>query len=243
MPIRAILFNISFYGVTAILSFALLFVLVLPRGATVWAAKFWGRISLFLTEHVCGIHVEVRGRENMVAPPAIFASKHQSALDTLILNALLPNPIYVLKKSLLLLPLYGLYLWRIGSVAIDRSAGAGALKQLVREAKARLDAGNSLIIFPEGTRTPPDAENPDYHPGVSALYNQLNVPVVPVALSSGVCWGRNALIKRQGTVIIEFLEPIQPGSMDRKAFMLELKSRIETRSKALVAESRALLKS
>ena len=239
---RAFLFNLSFYGVTAILSIGFLPLLLLPRQATAWAAKFWGQISLFLTQYVCGIKIEIRGREHLLHPPAIFACKHQSALDTLILNAYLTKPIYVLKKSLLLLPFYGLYLWRVGSVAIDRSAGSGALKQLVRQSKERLEQGSSLIIFPEGTRTPPDAEDPPYHPGVAALYNQLSVPIVPVALSSGVCWGRDAMIKKPGKVIVEFMEPIQPGSMDRKAFMAELKRRIETRSKELVAESRAALK-
>lgn len=236
--LRCWLFNTLFYSTTVLISLVFLPALLFPKPVVIWVARFWGHVSLFLARWVCGIRLEVRGRENLLNPPAIFASKHQSAFDTIVLNALLQKPVYVLKRELLLLPLYGLYLWRAGSVAIDRSAGASAMKQLVKVSQARLGEGCSLIIFPEGTRTHVDVEDPPYHPGVAALFSQLDVPIVPVALNSGICWGKNALNKKPGTIVVEFLPPIQPGSMDRKVFMRQLKEQIEGRSRVLVSDAR-----
>ncbi len=241
--IRCWLFNLLFYSMTATLAFVALPMLLLPRPAVLKVAWLWGFLATWLARHVCGIRLEVRGRENLPEGPVVVAAKHQSAYDTVIYHLLLNEPIFVLKKELLFLPLFGLYLWRKGSVAIDRSAGASAMKQLIRQAKERIVAGHPLIIFPEGTRTNPDAENPPYHPGVAALYTQLDVPIVPVATNSGLCWGKNAAWKRSGTVVVEFLEPIQPGEMDRKTFMKTLQSRIENKSKALAAERRKALPS
>jgi 1-acyl-sn-glycerol-3-phosphate acyltransferase len=102
---------------------------------------------------------------------------------------------------------------------------------MVKEVRVALDRGSQVIIFPEGTRVAPDDQLP-YHPGVSALYTQLQAPVVPVALNSGLFWPRNGFVKRPGTVVVEFLPPMPPG-LNRKAFMMELQTRVETASRAL----------
>jgi 1-acyl-sn-glycerol-3-phosphate acyltransferase len=137
----------------------------------------------------------------------------------------------VLKRELLHIPMFGWYMRKVGMIAVDRSRGASALKQMVREAQATFAAGRSIAIFPEGTRTAPGEHKP-YQPGVAALYTQLGVPVVPIALNSGLFWGRKAFLKKPGTITLQILPAIPPG-LDRKTFMKRLESSIEDASKAL----------
>lgn len=227
--LRATLFNLLFYGLTAILSVLYLPLLLLPRAVLWYFAKFWAHATLFLAHHVCGMKMELLGLDNRLNVPAIYAAKHQSAFETIALTAILHRPAFVLKKELLYIPLFGLYLAKIGCVPIDRKAGASAIKLMVKAAREKLATGHNVVIFAEGTRTSPDNENPTYHPGVAALYSQLDAPCVPVALNSGLCWGRKAVWKSPGVVTIEFLPPLESG-MNRKEFMAELKQVVETRS-------------
>lgn len=236
--LRASLFNLSFYGLTAVLSVAYLPLLLLPRRVMWVFAKFWAWSTLWLAHHICGIRMELRGLENKLPNQAIFASKHQSAFETIALTAVLDRPAFVLKKELLYIPLFGLYLAKVGCVPIDRKAGAAAIKLMVKAAQEKLAQGYSIVIFAEGTRTSPDNENPTYHPGVAALYSKLGVPCVPVALNSGLCWGRKAVWKTPGLVTMEFMPPLAEG-MDRKAFMKVLREQVESRSALLRDEERA----
>ncbi|GEO81989.1 lysophospholipid acyltransferase family protein [Pararhodospirillum oryzae] len=200
------------------------------RVARVWVGGF-----LVAAHRLIGLSWTTRGLEAVPQGPVIFAAKHQSAYDTFLFHRLLNDPVYVLKKELLALPLVGWYFRVTGMIAVDREAGASALKAMVRDARAALDQGSQIVIFPEGTRVAPGDERP-YHPGVAALYSQLGVPVVPVAINSGVFWPRNGFFKRPGQVVIEFLPALEPG-MPRKAFLATLHARIEERSRALVAEA------
>lgn len=238
---RCMLFNLMFYGLTTLLCILCLPALILPKWAVRFCAKLWASTTLFLAHHVCGIKLDLRDPQNLrFSQPTIFSSKHQSAFETIALTLLIPRPSFILKRELLFLPLFGLYLKKIGAVAIDRKAGASAIKDMVKQARERLDSGHSLIIFAEGTRSSPDNENPTYLPGVAALYNQLQVPVVPIALNSGLCWGRKAFLKKSGIVSIAFLPPIEAG-LDRKLFMKTLKEVVETTSAQLRDEERARL--
>lgn len=237
--LRSSLFNLAFYAYTLAICLVALPALLLPVEATYAISRVWARGSLFLARLFCGIRMEVRGLENQPKEPAIYACKHQSAWETLAFHLLVPRPCYVLKRELLFLPLFGIFLWKSGSVAINRSAGASAIKQMVRDTKERMETHrNNIIIFPEGTRTSTESTGHPYHPGVAALYNQLAVPVVPVALNSGLSWGRKAFFKYPGLVTIEFLPAIPPG-MDRKAFLPKLTETIESHSQKLMAEERA----
>jgi 1-acyl-sn-glycerol-3-phosphate acyltransferase len=121
-------------------------------------------------------------------------------------------------------------------IKVDRGQGTRALRSLIEGGRKAIARGSPILIYPEGTRTPPGQRRP-YHPGVAALYKQLALPVVPVALNSGLYWGRRSFAKRSGTILVEFLEPIQPG-LERKAFMAELEQRIETATDRLIAEAR-----
>jgi 1-acyl-sn-glycerol-3-phosphate acyltransferase len=160
--------------------------------------------------------------------------KHQSAWDTLILPVVLGDPAIVLKRELLLLPFFGWYAARAGCIAIDRKAGAGALRGMLAKARRIAVAGRPLVIFPEGTRVAPGASGP-YQPGVAALYQALALPLVPAAVNSGLYWGRRRIVKHPGRIVLEFLEPIPPG-WPRPRLMAELEQRIETATGALVQE-------
>ena len=223
--IRALVFNILYLLWTALMHVVCLPLLLAPARAIHAAGTFWIAGSLWLLKVCVGLGVREVGAENLPAGPALFAAKHQSAWETLYLSWRLNHPAFVLKKELLMIPLFGWFLKRVGMVAIDRSGKAAALKKMVADAKAVFAQGRPVIIFPEGTRVAPGASKP-YQPGIAALYSQLDVPVVPVALNSGLFWGRKAILKKPGTITIEYLPAIPPG-LDRKTFMRELESRIE----------------
>ena len=229
--LRSLIFNLMFFiwAMGSSLLFAPLF--LISSDAAMRAGKPWAQVTLWLARVICGITYEVRGREYISDSPVIYASKHQSAWDTMIFWLLLSKPTFVLKRSLLRIPLWGWYLWRMQMIAIDREAGAAGLKDMVRQSKAAIADQRPIIIFPEGTRTQPGTHN-DYHPGVAALYSMLKIPVIPVALNSGLYWGKNAFIKRPGKIIIEFFPPIGAGA-DKDAFMNNLQSTIENASAKL----------
>ncbi len=163
------------------------------------------------------------------------ADEHQSSWDTVILPVLFRHPAIVIKHELAWLPIYGWYAVRAGGIPVDRGAGASALKHMLARAKRALAEDRPIAIFPEGTRTAVGARLP-YHPGVAALYTQLNVPLVPVAVNSGVFWGRRSFVKRPGRIVLEILPAIAPGQPRRKV-MVELETRIEAATARLVAEA------
>jgi 1-acyl-sn-glycerol-3-phosphate acyltransferase len=202
-----------------------------------WVARFWMQGLQAVLRLVVGLSYEVRGRERLPAGPAIIASKHQSAWETLIFHVLVPDLAVGLKYELTRIPVFGWYLMRGGAIRIDRGGAARALRSLVEGARDRAARGVSILIFPEGTRRAPE-DPPDYKPGVAALYTALDLPVVPVALNSGLFWSRRSFMKRPGRITVEFLEPIPPG-LDRRTFMAELQRRIETATARLVAEGSA----
>ena len=229
--LRSVVFNLAFYRWGLSMHLLSLPLLLLPRQATQWSGGLWVRGVMWLLARLCGIRYEIRGRERLPPAPFIVASKHQSAWDTLIYAILLEDEAYVMKQELVWFPLFGLFLLKSGVVPVDRAGGSKALRKMVASAKRFVAERRPLVIFPEGTRTPPGSRRP-YHPGVAALYRQLDVPVVPVALNSGLAWGRKAFLKKPGTIVLEFLPPIAPG-LDRKAFLDELQDRIETASDRL----------
>lgn len=236
--LRALLFNIAFFALTAVLGLLGLPLLLAPRRWVMRFGCFWACSVLALLKAIVGLDSEIRGREHLPPGAAIVAMKHQSAWDTLIVPALLDDPAVVLKRELFSVPFYGWYARRAGSIAIDRQAGAGAVRRMVAAARRAAAAGRPVVIFPEGTRTAPGGHR-GYLPGVAALYGALGLPVVPAAVNSGLYWGRRSFLKRPGRIVLEFLEPIAPG-LPRARFMRELESRIEAATAALEREAAAL---
>ncbi len=235
--VRSIAFNVAFYVWTVLMVVLYIPALLLDRMVVVRGQCYWTMGINWLMRRLAGIDVEVRGRENLPPGAVIVAAKHQSAWDTAIWHQLLDDPAMVMKQELMYIPVYGWLARKTRMIAVDRKAGAKALRNLIRDARQARDDGRQITIFPEGTRSAPDSSNP-YQPGVAALYADLGIPAVPVAVNSGLFWPRRSFLRRPGTIVLEFLEPIAPG-MDRKAFMVELENRIETATRRLVAEARA----
>jgi 1-acyl-sn-glycerol-3-phosphate acyltransferase len=199
----------------------------------VWkAAHLWIDGTLLLLRLFCGLGHREFGLEHLPNGPAIIAAKHQSAWETLFLSRRLDRPAFILKRELLMIPVFGWFIRKVGMIAVDRAGKSAALKKMVKDANEAFSAGRQIIIFPEGTRVAPGEHKP-YQPGIAALYGQLNVPVVPVALNSGLFWGKKAWVKKPGKIAIEYLPPIPPG-LDRRAFMAELEARLEPASRKLL---------
>jgi len=236
--LRSLIFDLAFYLWTVLISVVALPVLLLSPRATIWISEVWTAVSLLLLRWIVGLSYEVRGANNLPKGAVIVALKHQSAWDTIALWALLKSPVIVLKRSLAMIPVFGWYMRKGKAIVIDRNAGAKALKPMVAAARSAMAEGRPIAIFPEGTRTPVGARLP-YQPGVAALYTQLGLPIVPVALNSGLFWGRRSFLKRPGRIVVEFLPPIEPG-LDRRRVMAELEQRIEHATASLVADSKGM---
>ena len=223
--LRSLLFNLCFFAWTLAIVVLGLPCLLLPLRFTYRLGAFWVRIALALLGALVGLGHRVVGLEHRLPGAAIYAVKHQSAWDTLVFALLLDEPAYVLKRELTFLPLFGWLLLRAGMIPVDRAGKASALRRMVGRARRTAAQGRPLLIYPEGTRTAPGEHRP-YQPGVAALYGQLGLPVVPVALNSGLFWGRRQFVKRPGIITVEFLPAIPPG-LPRRAFMAELEKRLE----------------
>jgi 1-acyl-sn-glycerol-3-phosphate acyltransferase len=230
--LRSGLFNLLFFGVTASWVTLGLVLLPFPRRLMRRYVQVWARLMLFLLRAVCGIHVRVTGREHLPSGPAVIAAKHQSAFDTIVWLALLPDPVYVLKQELLRIPVWGTLARKYGAVAVDRAGGASALKRMVREAGAAAAEGSQIIIFPEGTRTYPGQRIP-YLPGVVALGAAVGQPIIPAATDSGVFWGRRAFAKRPGTLTVAVLPPL-PEGLPRAKLLARMQEAIEGESLRLL---------
>ena len=231
---RAFAFNFAFFAWTAIIGTLGLPFLLTPRAVTMRFGRFWASSVLVLLRLIVGLGYEVRGLDRVPRGGCIIAMKHQSAWDALALPVVLGDPAVVVKRELLLLPFYGWYAARAGSIAIDRKAGAGALRRMLARARPVAAAGRPIVIFPEGTRVAP-GERRAYQPGVAALYQALALPLVPAAVNFALYWGRRSFVKRRGRIILEFLEPIPPGRT-RPRLMAELERRVETATAALLRE-------
>jgi 1-acyl-sn-glycerol-3-phosphate acyltransferase len=237
--LRSLAFNLGFWSWTLAMAIVGIPLLALPRRFVMGHARIWMAGTQAMLKTLVGLDYEVRGREHVPGEPAILAFKHQSAWETLVLLLVVDDPAIALKRELTLIPVFGWYTLRAGMIRIDRSSGAAALRSMVEGARAALLRGSPVVIFPEGTRVAPGAHRP-YHPGVAALYLQLDRPVVPVALNSGLFWPRRRFIRRPGTIVVEILDPIPPG-LERKEFIDELQARIEAASDRLRTEGEAQL--
>jgi 1-acyl-sn-glycerol-3-phosphate acyltransferase len=232
---RSALFLAWFWVWTVVMALLIAPFLVLPWRWMWRLVRFWMAGLGFGLRVFAGIDYRVRGLERVPARPVILAVKHQSAWETFTLPLIRPDVAIVLKRELSALPFFGWYTRKTGMIAVERTAGAKALRGLIEAARHALAERRSILLFPEGTRTTPGEHRP-YHPGVAALYGQLDVPVYPVAHDAGRFWPRRGLLKRPGTITVEFLEPIPPG-LSRREFMRRLHEAIEGASDRLLAAS------
>lgn len=236
--LRSALFNLVFFTWTTV-ELLVVWPVLFRRGPApaLRVARNWATVVLGALRLIVGLKFELRGDLSRLAGPALIASNHQSAWDTVVFLRLCPGPTYVMKKELLAIPIYGWLGTKQGHIAVDRKAGAAAMRRLLRAVSAALAAGRQVVLFPEGTRVPPDVRRP-YQPGIAGLYAALGVPIVPVAVNSGLFWPRRSFIKRPGTIVLEILPEIPPG-LPRDVFLETLEGRIGAASRRLIEESRA----
>lgn len=233
--LRSLAYNVAFYVNIIVLMILGLPAILFGRHGVFFMARLWSFSSLWLLKTLCNLRIEYRGLENIPTGGYILAAKHESFLETF---ALLPHArdfAIILKKQLVWIPLFGLYLVGARQIAINRARGHAALLQIVEQARQVLGAGRQIIIYPEGTRRPPGAP-PRYKFGVAAIYADTGAPCVPVALNTGLYWGRRGFARRPGVAVIEYLPPIQPG-LDRVAFAARLEGAMEEACARLNAEA------
>ncbi|MDF0488150.1 lysophospholipid acyltransferase family protein [Sphingomonas sp. H39-1-10] len=212
--LRNLAFAVVFYGGSV--AFVLLSPLAaaIGRPALLGLARAWIGFHRWAARALLGIETRIVG-DPQLGTPALYAAKHQSMYETLELSRILNRPAIVMKQELADIPIWGRAARRYGVIVVDREASAGALRRMLGEAKVALDAGRSIVIFPEGTRVAP-GERPALKSGFAGLYQMLKLPVVPVALDSGRVWPRRGP-KRPGVVTIRFGEPIPPGLSRKEA--------------------------
>jgi len=236
--LRTVLFYIVYMTQTVLLALVVGTIAIIARRRTAlsWAiATYWRNANIALLRYIVGIKSEVEGAENIPAGPLIFASKHQSNWDV---YAILPycdeKPAFIAKRELMDIPFFGWAARSIDTISVDRRLGVEAIPRMLADARAAVAKGCRIIIFPEGTRKAPLAP-PDYRQGIARLYEALGVPVVPVALNSGLYWGRHAVMW-PGTARARFLPAIPPG-LSGAEFAARLERAIEAETTTLIGEA------
>ena len=212
---------------------------IMPRQDAWKVAKSWAYSHLWLQHKICGSTYEFRGVENLdQTSNQLIASKHQSVWETYTMILFFEDPGYILKRELMYTPLFGWYMQKMKVVPVDRGKGALALASMAKNTREQMAERNrQIIIYPEGTRTMSGIKA-RYKYGISFLYDDLKIKVQPVALNSGLYWGRQAWTLYPGKIIMEFLEPIEPG-LSKEAFSAKLSEVIETASDRLIDEAAA----
>ncbi len=216
--IRSAVYNTWFVAATIGLGLFGVGVRFLAPGWSLWLAQLWSRALIGGARLICGIEAELIGRENLpTTGPALIASQHQSAFDTLIWLLLVPRVSYVYKSELGSIPLVGPLLAASGQIKLDRGASFAAVKSLLRGADRAVADNRQIVIFPEGTRVAPGVVA-TILPGVAALASRTGLPMIPVSTDSGRLWGRNAFVKRPGIIHI-VVGPAIPAGQGQSAVL------------------------
>jgi 1-acyl-sn-glycerol-3-phosphate acyltransferase len=230
--LRSLLFTAALLVITPPYALLALATFPLPPLVRYRVISGWSRAALFLARRLLGIEWKVEGHENLPACPAVILSQHQSAWETLAFQHIFPPQVYILKRELLWIPFFGWGLALMSPIAIDRSRGFAALRNIARRGRERLEQGFWVVIFPEGTRVAP-GERRAYHLGGAWLAAASGAPIVPVAHNAGRVWPRNAFIKRPGTVTVRIGPPIESRDQDPKMLNALAEKWIEEQQKAL----------
>ena len=229
--IRSLIFNIFLYfGLVAIFIFAIP-TLFLPSKYTIFFGRLSAKYIVLILRLILNTKVIFHGVENLKKEENFFvASAHQSMFETFALQIPLDGPIFILKKELLNIPLFGWYLRKIGAIAIIREKTTKENLNFFDKVKERIEKNKRpLLIFPQGTRVKLD-EQPPFKKGVGRIYNALNLPCIPVALNTGKVWPKNSFMKYPGDIHISFLEPIASGK-EIEEFTKDIENQIYTEIK------------
>jgi 1-acyl-sn-glycerol-3-phosphate acyltransferase len=229
--VRSFIFAVWLYASMAFVGLVLWPFVLMDEKHVYTALRWWSHATLWGLRWIVGARVSFEGLEHVPTGGALIAMKHQSMLDTIVPSLILEKPTFIYKAELGNAPVMGAYLKK-NQLGVDRGGHAKALKSLVRGAREAVAKGRQIVIFPEGTRQELNAA-PDYKPGIAAMYKDLNIPVTPVALNTGLIWKPKGLMRSPGHVTFRVLPPIAPG-LSREDFMRELERVIETESEAML---------
>ena len=224
--LRSFLFNVAWYiniVVYMLVHLPILFFLNHQQAQKI--PRRWTTTTHWLHRVLAGTDMEILGQENMLDEGCIVACKHQSIWEFYAVNSLVRDSAFVLKSELKKIPFFGWYVGKLNHIPIRRGDKGRAMRRMISDARERIADNRQIIIFPEGTRKAPGQE-PDYRYGVTRMYKDLNCPVVPVALTSGLFWPRRKFLRHPGTIRVKILEPIMPG-LSTEEFSTELQRRIE----------------
>jgi 1-acyl-sn-glycerol-3-phosphate acyltransferase len=236
IAVRSVVFNVLFYAIMIVtMIITAPWSLVLSRDHLMSFVRAWARSSLVLMRQVCKLDYEIRGMENMPKGGFIFAGKHQSFWETFAFIPYLHDPCYIIKRELSYVPIWGWYAIKARMVFVSRGKGQTALREISEGGAREAAAGRSIMLFPDGTRRAPGAP-PAYKFGVTHLYRQLGVPVLPVALNSGLYWPRRKFLRYPGRILAELLPPIAPG-LSAEAFQERLVKDTEDACDRLLVEA------
>jgi 1-acyl-sn-glycerol-3-phosphate acyltransferase len=192
----------------------------------------WGEVFTFLGRYLCRVTYEVIGRENLIQGPAIFASNHQSTWETLAFNVFLPQHIWILKRELIRIPIFGWTLNLLSPIAIDRSDKKAAVMQVLEQSVERVKDGFWIMVFPEGTRLPPGSKEA-YKTGVARMAIRLNLPVVPIAHNAGHIMPRRSFWLYPGKVTVRIGKPIYPNNSTPEEFTETVRMAIHNELKTM----------
>ena len=230
---RSLLFNTLIYIAMALIGLWYAPQAVFDRDKALAACQNWCRFVRWLAEPLIGLRTEVRG-----TPPTgevLVAAKHQSFLDIILIFSALPRGRFIMKNELRYAPVLGWFGLRIGCIPVKRGRRAEAMRQMVADVKAGRSEPGQLIIYPQGTRVAPGVPRP-YKVGTYVIYAETGQSCVPVGCNVGVFWPRRGFLRRPGTAVVEFLDPIPPG-LPQQEFMDRMSGAIEESSDRLMAEA------
>ena len=234
--IRSLLFNIAFY-LNLIIQMIIWtpYYFLAPRDKAWFVPKFWARSNHWLMEKIVGTRYEIEGLENIRHEACIIAPKHQSFWDAYGFVPHVPDPIYILKRELMWIPLFGWYVGKMKMIPVHRGSRSVALKSIVKGAQPAIRQKRQIMIYPEGTRRAP-GDTPNYKFGIAHLYTELKLPVVPIAHVAGLYWPRRQFMRYPGTIKCRVLPAIQPG-LSPEEFLKELQRVTEAACDDLLIEA------
>ena len=224
---RSLAFELLRVSLTIVFSFIAVLTFPLSPIKRYRVITLWSYCITFLAKYICGIKFSVKGLDNIPNTPCVILSKHQSAWETFAFQTIFPPQVWVLKRSLLLVPFFGWGLAMMNPIAIDRSSGSRALKQMLNQGKDRIKDGWHIIVFPEGTRTSP-MKKVDYQVGGAWLSAKLHSDILPVTHNAGEYWPKNALLKKPGTINVVIGKPIKTVGKSPTDLIKQVEIWIET---------------
>lgn len=234
--IRSLLFSLIMILTTMFVSTFGLLTLPLPFSYRWHFIRQWAVINLWAIEHICGIKYKVTGLDNIPKETAIIFSKHQSTWETMALQQIFPPHVYVIKRELLRIPFFGWGIGILNPIAIDRASGRAAVKQVVEKGTVRLNKGEWIVIFPEGTRVRP-GEKKRYRMGGALLAADSGYPIVPVAHNAGEFWQKGQFIKKPGTINVVIGPVIESKNKSAEDLIKEVENWIESTMETISSQS------